>query len=260
MGLRPELCAAVALKKSGFTGSRASLNRFSLTLVVSALLLATLPAAGQKASELSADLPDSRVLRIQQKVEALFVADEFERALFIYINELAPIGDKYAQYMVGFMNETGLGTPKDPVGASAWYRLSAERGTPEFVQIRDKMMGALDEAERAESDAMYANLRRTYGDLAVLLTSIKRDKEQISAVTGTRLGGSSGAPVTIIDPHTGSTRVRTDYHRDVEKRMHERIAMLVELGGFDELGDDPTRVNVRELERLVNAKLETISN
>ena len=234
------------------------MNRISLILALSVLVLAAQPAAGQKSSDLSADLPDPRVLRIQQKVEALFVADEYERALFIYINELAPIGDKYAQYMVGFMHETGLGTAKDLVAASAWYRLSAERDTLEFVEIRDKMMDALDDTERAESDVLYGTLRRTYGDLAVLMTSIKRDKEQISAVTGTRLGGSSGAPVTIIDPHTGSTRMRADYHRDVEKRMYERIAMLVELGGFDELGDDPTKVNVRELERLVNAKLETI--
>ena len=234
------------------------MNRFSLIFAVSALVLFASAAAGQKASELSADLPDPRVLRIQQKVEKLFVEDEYERALFIYINELAPIGDKYAQDMVGFMHETGLGTAKDTIAASAWYRLSAERDTPEFVQIRDKMMSALDDAERAESDTFYANLRRTYGDLAVLLTSIKRDDEQLTAVTGSRLPGSSGAPVTIIDPHTGTTRIRADYHRDVEKRMHERILMLIELGGFQELGDNPARVNIRELERLVNEKLESI--
>ena len=38
--------------------------------------------------------------------------------------------------------------------------------------------------------------------------------------------------------------------------MHERIAMLIELGGFEELGDDPSKVNLRELERLVNARLD----
>ena len=232
------------------------MNRFSQILAVSALVLFAHPAAGQKASELSADLPDPQVLRIQQKVERLFVADEYERAFFIYVNELAPIGDKYAQYMVGFMHETGLGTSKDVIEASAWYRLSAERDTPEFVQIRDKMMGALDDTERAASDAKYASLRRIYGDLAVLMTSIKRDNEQLTAVTGSRLAGSSGAPVTMIDPHSGRTRIRADYHRDVEKRMHERIAMLIELGGFEELGDDPSKVNLRELERLVNARLD----
>lgn len=236
------------------------MNRFSLILVVGAMLLAANPAAGQKASELSADLPDARVLRIQQKVEALFVADKFERALFIYINELAPIGDKYAQYMVGFMHETGLGTAKNEVTASAWYRLAAERQTPEFQQIRDKMMALLDARERAESDAMYRNLRRTYSDMAVLMSSIKRDNDELSTVTGSRLSGSSGAPVTMIDPRTGSTRILADYHRDVESEMHERIAMLIELGGFDEFGDDPADVSIRELQRRVYAELDVLED
>ena len=233
------------------------MNRFSTSLALSALLLFANPAAGQTVSELSSDLPDPQVLRIQQKVERLFTAEEYERALFIYINELAPIGDKYAQYMVGFMHETGLGTAIDRTHAAAWYRLAADRDTPEFVQIRDKLRHLLDEHERVRSDAFYVTLRRTYGDLAVLMTSIKRDHERLATVTGSRLGVPSASPVTVIDPRTGSARQHVDYSRDVEKRMHERISMIIELGGFDELGDDPSKVNIRDLERLVDAALES---
>ncbi|MEL7187264.1 MAG: hypothetical protein AAFN50_12650, partial [Pseudomonadota bacterium] len=82
------------------------MNRLIIAIATGAIVLLANPvAAGQKASELSADLPDPRVLQVQQKVESLFVSGKFERAFFIYVNELAPIGDKYAQYMVGFLHE-----------------------------------------------------------------------------------------------------------------------------------------------------------
>ena len=38
--------------------------------------------------------------------------------MFIYREELAPLGDKYAQYMIGYMHEHGKGVDKDPAVAS----------------------------------------------------------------------------------------------------------------------------------------------
>ncbi len=67
----------------------------SACLVV--LLLFSDSAYSQRSSELSADLPDSRTMAAQDKVDALFDAGKFERAFFIYRNELVPVGDKYAQ-------------------------------------------------------------------------------------------------------------------------------------------------------------------
>ncbi|MEL7185646.1 MAG: hypothetical protein AAFN50_04315, partial [Pseudomonadota bacterium] len=148
-------------------------------------------------------------------------------------------------------------TAKDGIVASAWYRLSAERDTPEFVQVRDKIMRTLTDSEKARSDSFYSRLRRQYGDLAVLLSSIKRDNDELSSSTGTRLKGSSGAPVTVIDPRSGATQIGADYYRDIERRMHERIEMLIELGGFEGLDDDPADVSIRELERLVNERLSS---
>ena len=43
---------------------------------------------------------DERTLRMQERVEELYAAGDFERALLIYRKDLAPLGDKYAQYMV----------------------------------------------------------------------------------------------------------------------------------------------------------------
>ena len=50
------------------------------------------------------DTPDQRTLRVQERVEELYEAGDFDRALLIYRDDLAPLGDKYAQYMVGFMH------------------------------------------------------------------------------------------------------------------------------------------------------------
>ena len=51
--------------------------------------------------------PDRRTLKTQEIVDVLFEKGEYERALFIYHKELAPLGDKYAQYMVGYMHLAG---------------------------------------------------------------------------------------------------------------------------------------------------------
>ena len=105
--------------------------------IVAASVFAADIALAQKTSELSADLPESGTIAIQQKVDRLYDAGFFERAYFIYRNELVPIGDKYAQYMVGFMYLAGLGIEQDSVAALAWYRLAAERGSPDFVAEAD---------------------------------------------------------------------------------------------------------------------------
>lgn len=53
----------------------------------------------------------SHTVRIQAKAESLYLQGHWERAQFIYEHELAPIGDKYAQYMVGYMYLNGQGVP-----------------------------------------------------------------------------------------------------------------------------------------------------
>ena len=80
---------------------------------------------------------DSKTLRTQSKAEKLYERGDFKRALFIYEKELAKTGDKYAQYMTGYMYLMGHGAPSDPVLASAWYRLAAERRAPEFIAVRE---------------------------------------------------------------------------------------------------------------------------
>ena len=195
---------------------------------------------------------------MQRKVDELYERGEFERAYFIYRNELVPVGDKYAQYMVGYMHLTGMGTDEDLVAASAWYRLAAERGTPEFVAVRDQLMHDLNVDERRLSDDHYLRLRRQFSDLVVLLADIKRKHRDLQPPTGSRLAARS-SPITIIETNSShSKRPSLDYYGNAGADLQGRLIRLSKLGNFPDLETDPYRINISELERLVEQRIESI--
>ncbi len=215
----------------------------------------TCSADAQRASVLSADLPDSRTLAIQTKIDDLFDAGEFKRAYFLYRNELVPLGDKYAQYMVGYMHLSGMGVDEDDIAASAWYRLAAERHTPEFVAVRDQLLRNLSEDETRQSDILYLELRRKFCDLAVVLASIKRNRRELEPKTGSRLSNSS-SPMTVIETSDGGrSRTGADFYGRIHRRLLDRVQLLLETGQFPELGNDPTQIDLDVLERLVMEKV-----
>ncbi|MGI9238284.1 MAG: hypothetical protein ACR2QZ_12860 [Woeseiaceae bacterium] len=229
-------------------------------LSICLLALFTLPAAptqAQRAYGLTAEFQDSRTLRVQRKVDQLFERGEYDRAYFIYRNELVPLGDKYAQYMVGFMHLTGMGVGEDPVSASAWYRLAAERDTPQFVAVRDMLLEDMSEAQRRQSDQLYLEIRRDYSDLVILLKSIKRNVRAARPTTGSRLKNSG--PMTVIDAKSpNQTQSSAVFYGRIESELEGNLLMLAQIGGFADLETDPSRVDIDEVERLVNEKLASI--
>lgn len=232
-------------------------NLFWLALVA---LLATSVHA-QRVPGSWTDSPDSRTprtLHVQRKVDELFESGEFDRAYFIYRNELAPLGDKYAQYMVGFMHLTGMGIEEDPVVASAWYRLAAERGTPEFVNVRNQLMRDLQAEDRPLSDRVYLQLRREFSDLVILLAAIKRDLSALEPSTGSRLSGGDSSPLVVIDLRTsGGYGSSVNYHGRIRRQLQGRLETLSELGDFPDLETDPDRVDFDKVERLVRERIES---
>ena len=195
-------------------------------------------------------------MAVQDKVDKLFNAGDFKRAFFIYKNELAPLGDKYAQYMVGYMYQTGLGVEQDRIAASAWYRLAAERGTAEFIAVRDQALHKLDDTEIRNSTARYKELRVNYCDLAVLLTSIKRDHKELEGRTGSRIQSSSSA-MTIVDAGRGTIRLRSDYYGQISRQLDFRVKLLVELGEFENIETDLDKINIRDIEQQVRERIES---
>jgi hypothetical protein len=194
------------------------------------LLLLSLTAHAQW-SEIPSGNLDSRTARIQAKAESLYQSGGWERAHFIYVNELAPIGDKYAQYMAGYMCQWGHGVPKDPVMASAWYRVAAERDSPEFVEVRDEMLGSLSQEQRDRSDIEYIRLRQQFSDMVVVMNLLSGEFAELQdGGTGSRLSRRGGS-VTIVDPRSGAGVSKDALDKRILEQMQVRLDYLTgELG------------------------------
>jgi TPR repeat protein len=186
------------------------------TLLIILALLAPALAVAQWSEFPTGDL-DSRTMRTQAKVESLYERGDYKRAHFIYSNELAREGDKYAQYMTGYMYMMGQGVEEDPVKASAWYRIAAERRAPEFMAVRDQVLQNLNDEQRARSDELYVELRKEYSDLVIIMELLVEDLDNLKiARTGSRLSGNASS-VMIIDPKTGMP-VSSDHLRNRDLR------------------------------------------
>lgn len=170
--------------------------------------------------------PDRDVLSTQQKVDSLFEKGDYDRAIFIYREELAPLGDKYAQYMLGYMHLTGKGVPRDAIAASAWYRLAAERGEPHFVQARDKLWKLLNEQHRAQSDLNYIELRKYCSD-ATLVSNLVASDLAVLGEDVKRIGLTDGL-VGAADYQSNKARTtqNTELIEQIEVRMNYLKQML----------------------------------
>ncbi len=200
---------------------------------------------------------NARMVQLQERVDELYERGKYERAYLIYRDELAMAGDKYAQYMVGYMNLQGKGVKPDPIAASAWYRLAAERGTEEFVMVRDKLLSKFDDVDVRQSDARYLELRKKYSDVALLLRLIKRNYEQLGDSTGSRLG-ASGSAMTVVDTRTGRPMSGDEYYGQIRKQLEARLKKLGELMGVEDFEVDPDKVHVNTLETQVSEFLEQL--
>ena len=145
---------------------------------------------------------NQQTLRTQERVEELFVSGAYDRAYFIYRKALAPRGDKYAQYMIGYMHLTGAGVPEDPVAALAWYRLAAERGEPIIERASNELRKSLSAAQIAAAHVLFADLRNELSDRVLLLKLVMKDLDILrsSAGGGTSLGSAN---MTVIDRRYG---------------------------------------------------------
>ena len=168
---------------------------------------------------------DQRTRQIQERVEEIYTAGNFRRALSIYERDLAPLGDKYAQYMVGYMHLAGEGVSEDKVEALSWFRLAAERGEPLLVEVRDAMITDLSVEQIRSSDARYLELWKSIGDRKLILGLIQRDIDTLKSQTGTRIPGSSTSSPGLILRPSGVT-LAPNYYDEIRARLNERIAFL----------------------------------
>lgn len=203
---------------------------------------------------------ESRTIRIQIRVEELFVRHEYVRAHFIYRNELAVVGDKYAQYMAGFMYLTGKGVQKDAVMASAWYRLAAERQAPEFVAARDRLMSTFDAVDVGRSDQEYIGLCLQYSDLVLMLKLARKDLTILNeSSTGSRLSGGSRS-IVIINPRLSTVVSSDQYFRRISKRLQSRLDFITDRIEIDKVDANGVADELIALRQQVMQYLKTVDD
>ncbi len=200
---------------------------------------------------------DQRTLQTQQRVDELYDAGNYKRAFFIYKNELAPRGDKYAQYMVGYMHLNGMSVPQDPARALAWYRLSAERGDEMLKAVRDELAGSLSAEEIARSNAIFVGLLRDIGDTTLIMKLIQRDMQILKQRTGTHIPGSSVAsPIQVIRP----SGIPEDplFYTNVRRRLESRLNYLQTKVEISDIEFESEPAELRMFEEQVKAELASL--
>lgn len=199
-------------------------------LLLAAAATMLLASVGQVwADDFPGSKPDRRIIKTQQQVDELFEKGDYERAYFIYRNELAPLGDKYAQYMVGYMSIVGKGVVRDYIAGSAWYRLAAERGDENFTRARDEVLQLFNDEQRMQSDKKYAELRLLFSDAMIVVKLIEQDLDIVEdRVPGNTLTYSP-ADITAI-----SNANRAKLADEAKDRIADRIQFLQEAAAVTE--------------------------
>jgi hypothetical protein len=202
---------------------------------------------------------DPKGLEVHDHADRVYRQTDYERAFVIYRNELAEMGDKYGQYMVGYMYLTGKGVEEDWVAASAWYRLAAERGNDQLLAVSDKLWLSLDAEQQAQSDERFLQLRKKFGDLALVMKATRDDCNLLRSRTGSRLGNSTSA-LTVIDPNNATASgLEEDYYGPIEDRVLERLKFVALYTGIEIVVDDPRRFDMAGLERQVDEFLDELN-
>jgi hypothetical protein len=95
---------------------------------------------------------------------------------------------KPAQYNLAVMYAKGEGVAIDRPRAMAWAALAAERGDADYVEAREVIFATLTANEFAQANALWRDLKQTYGDEHALRRARARWAEVKAAMTGSRTG------------------------------------------------------------------------
>jgi hypothetical protein len=110
-------------------------------------------------------------------------------------------GYKAAQYNLAVMYLKGDGIPVDRPRGMAWIALAAERGDPVYVQAREAVYADLSKDEWEQANAIWRELKKTYGDEVALARAKARWAQVRASMTGSRVGAS--VPLTIGSASSG---------------------------------------------------------
>jgi len=145
-------------------------------------------------------------------------ADAYRNGDFKYAVDMYEVasswGYKPAQYNLAVMYLKGDGIPVDRPRAMAWAALAAERGDATYVQAREAIYADLSKDEWEQANALWRELKKTFGDEVALARAKARWAQVRASMTGSRVGAvgplmvgaanAGGKLTTIISPlHDG---------------------------------------------------------
>lgn len=223
------------------------MKMLSLRFVAVSILLTIAMAAFAQEGHLG-EAPTPTIIRSQEKADEYFAKGRFDKAMSIYRDDLAPIGDKYAQYMVGYMHLAGKGVQEDAILASAWVRLAAQRENEQYARIRDSLLALFNDEQRSRSDQLYTGLRREMGDLTLVRQLVESDLQVLR-----RRGRSTilqGGTVRAVN------RQRTDAMGAAAERINSRVKMLDRQIVLETTLDDSERESLTNLLREAESEVE----
>ena len=218
------------------------------------VLLVALSAASLHAiagDDFPGPAPDRGTLKTQEKVDFLFEKGEYERAMFIYHKELAPLGDKYAQYMIGFMYLAGKGVQRDVATASAWFRMAAQREQPMFLRARDDTWHMLDNEQQAQSNKIYIDLRVECGDATLLASLVESDLQLLRS-----RANPDSLSINLVDRGGASGQGESDRYDNVVERIEHRMIYLTQFLASDDLIHAAERDRFDQLEQQVSEEVK----
>jgi hypothetical protein len=122
----------------------------------------------------------------QEGVRA-FQKREFKFAVQMY-QVAASWAYKPAEFNLGVIYARGQGVPADLPRAMAWMMLAAERNEQRYVDAREAVRAALTPAQVERVNAIWAELKNTYGDEVALRRAKAQWAYVRSHMTGSRVG------------------------------------------------------------------------
>ena len=157
-----------------------------------------------------------------------FHKKEFTFAIQMY-EVAASWAFKPAEYNLGVIYARGQGVPVDLPRAMAWMALAAERNEPHYVDAREAVYGAMSKEQFEQANAIWRELKKTYGDEVALHRAKARWAEVRSHMTGSRVGSVGNLTVGMPEPNGGDRS--NQRNQKAGANVHTTAATSAEITG-----------------------------
>ncbi|MBU1188860.1 MAG: hypothetical protein KKC01_07515 [Gammaproteobacteria bacterium] len=124
---------------------------------------------------------------LQQRADLAYASGQDKRAWKLY-QQLADVGDKFAQFRIASMYEDGRHVQRDLVQAHSWAALAAETGRKEFRQYQTQLRTQLNASQLADSEQLTQDLIAEYGIFNQAVTALDVLRDGVTKCTGSRVG------------------------------------------------------------------------